>query len=228
MAKDEPSQESGVAVELIQNYEQEKSPAKDESKEQLAEALGVCPATSLAIDPRGHVSNEVNDEVSVVAHPLLQIAGSYDLMPAYDEGNVNISYGSASDGGYIERALAEWVKLAEAKHHNTMLAIDFSKSKAETTIRDRIAEPSFRELRKFEAGYNRPYKASDYPACPPGLGGTVERLRSTCGLAQDDLTEGRWRERVHRALLLRAGQAHSQRRAAQRPRQGPGTCLPRC
>ena len=109
-----------------------------------------------------YIGSYIFREVDAVAQPLFQIAGSYDLMPAYDEGNVNISYGSANDGGYIERTLAEWVKLAEAEHHNNMLTIDSSKSKAETTIRDRIAELSFRELRKFEAGYNRPYKASDY------------------------------------------------------------------
>lgn len=115
-----------------------------------------------------YIGSYIFREVDAVAQPLFQIEGSYDLMPAYDEGNVNISYGSTSDGGYIERALAEWVKLAEAEHHNNMLAIDSSKSKAETAIRDRIAELSFRELRKFEAGYNRSYKASDYRRCWEG------------------------------------------------------------
>ncbi|WP_169726176.1 helix-turn-helix domain-containing protein [Atopobium fossor] len=187
MTQDKLSQESGVAVELIQNYEQEKSLAKDENKERLAEALGACPAVFLAIDLRDRVSNEVNDEVSVVAQLLFQIASSYDLRPVYDEGNVNISYGLAGNGGYIEHALAEWVELAEAEHRNTMLAVDSGKSKVETAIRDRIAERSFRELRKFETGYNKPYKASDYPTCPPRLGETVKRLRSACGLTQDDL-----------------------------------------
>ena len=115
-----------------------------------------------------YIGSYIFREVDAVAQPLFQIEGSYDLMPAYDEGNVNISYGSTSDGGYIERALAEWVKLAEAEHHNNLLAIDSSKSKAETAIRDRIAELSFRELRKFEAGYNRSYKASDYRRCWEG------------------------------------------------------------
>ena len=56
MTQDELSEESGVAVELIQNYEQEKSFAKEANRQRLAEALApalqlfmlsTCVATSL-------------------------------------------------------------------------------------------------------------------------------------------------------------------------------------
>lgn len=114
MAQNELPQESSVAIELIQNYEQEKIPAKDEDKERLAEALGTHPTAFLAINPRNHVSSEVNDEVSVVAQLLFQIAGSYDPRPVYDEGNGNISYELASDGDYTEYDLAERMELTEA------------------------------------------------------------------------------------------------------------------
>lgn len=114
MAQNELPQESSVAIELIQNYEQEKIPAKDEDKERLAEALGTHPTAFLAINPRNHVSSEVNDDVSVVAQLLFQIAGSYDPRPVYDEGNGNISYELASDGDYTEYDLAERMELTEA------------------------------------------------------------------------------------------------------------------
>ena len=51
MAQNELPQESSVAIELIQNYEQEKIPAKDKDKERLAEALGTHPTAFLAIKP---------------------------------------------------------------------------------------------------------------------------------------------------------------------------------
>lgn len=114
MAQNELPQESSVAIELIQNYEQEKIPAKDKDKERLAGALGTHPTAFLAINPRNHVSSEVNDGVSVVAQLLFQIAGSYDLRPVYDEGNGNISYELAGDGDYTEYDLAERMELTEA------------------------------------------------------------------------------------------------------------------
>lgn len=61
MAQNELPQESSVAIELIQNYEQEKIPAKDKDKERLAGALGTHPTAFLAINPRNHISSEVND-----------------------------------------------------------------------------------------------------------------------------------------------------------------------
>ena len=114
MAQNKLPQESSVAIELIQNYEQEKSLAKDENKERLAEALGTRSTAFLAINPRDHVSSEVNGEVSVVTQLLFQIAGSYDLRPVYDESNANISYGLAGDGDYTEYDLAERMELTEA------------------------------------------------------------------------------------------------------------------
>lgn len=87
MTQDELSEESGVAVELIQNYEQEKSFAKETNQQRLAEALGACPAAFHAIDLRDHISNETNNEVNVVAQLLFQIADSYDLKPVFDKTN---------------------------------------------------------------------------------------------------------------------------------------------
>lgn len=189
MTQDELSEESGVAVELIQNYEQEKSFAKEANQQRLAEALGACPAAFHAIDLRDHISNEANNEVNVVAQLLFQIANSYDLKPVFDKTNPYVNYALAGNGGYIEYALTEWVGLAEAENRNTMKASIGGKSKIETAIRDRIAERSYCELCKFEFGYEAPYNASDYPTQPPTLGETLKRLRKASGLTQDDLAE---------------------------------------
>lgn len=187
MTQEELAQESSVAVGLIQNYEQGKSLAKEESQERLAEALGACPAAFQAIGLRDLISNESNDEVRLVAQLLFQIAACYDLVPIHDENNPHVDFGLAGNGGYIEYALEEWTNLVAADEQATLLAAECDGLKLETAVKGKTAERAYEKMRKFELGYDAPYEASDYPACPPRLGETLKRLRKASSLTQDDL-----------------------------------------
>ncbi|MDD5924970.1 helix-turn-helix domain-containing protein [Ellagibacter isourolithinifaciens] len=185
MTQDELAQESGVDVGLIQNYEQAKSLAREETVEKLAGALGASEAAFLAVQLRDRLFEEGTDEVAVVAQLLFQIAGAYDLAPYFEGGMLGVR----GDGGYIEYAMAEWADARDEMGDAVLATCEDGLSEEERAKREAAADRSTEALKRFELGYDAPFDEGDYPNRPPRLGETVKRLRKAAGMTQGQLAK---------------------------------------
>ncbi len=185
MTQDELAQESGVDVGLIQNYEQAKSLAREETVEKLARALGASEAAFLAVQLRDRLFEEGTDEVAVVAQLLFQISGAYDLVPYFGDGVLGVR----GDGGYIEYAMAQWADASDEIGDAILAACEDGLSEEERAKREAAADRSTEALKRFELGYDAPFDEGDYPNRPPRLGETVKRLRKAAGMTQGQLAK---------------------------------------
>ncbi len=185
MTQDELAQESGVDVGLIQNYEQAKSLAREETVDKLAGALGASRAAFLAVQLRDHLSEERADEVAVIAQLLFQIAGAYDLAPYFEDGVLGVR----GDGGYIEYAMAEWADARDAMGNAVLAACEDGLIEEERMNREAAEERATEALKRFELGYDEPFDERDYPDSPPRFGETLKRLRKAAGMTQGQLAK---------------------------------------
>ena len=185
MTQEELARESGVDVGLIQNYEQGKSLAKEETVEKLAEVLGVSEAAFLAVQLRDLLFEKGANEIGVVAQLIFQVAGAYDLAPYFEDGVMGVR----GDGGYIEYAMTEWADLLEKDCIITHAAFEDGLSDEERARRKSEMERSADAVKKFELGYDAPFDEADYPDRPPRQGETIKRLRKAAGMTQGQLAE---------------------------------------
>lgn len=185
MTQDELAQESGVDAGLIQNYEQGKSLAREETVEKLADALGASEAAFLAVQLRDLLFEEGADEVAVVAQLLFQIASAYDLAPYFEEGVLGVR----GDGGYIEYAMAEWADARDAMGDAVLAACEDGLTEDERMNREAAEERATEALKRFELGYDEPFDERDYPDSPPRFGETLKRLRKAARMTQGQLAK---------------------------------------
>lgn len=176
---------SGVDINLIRNYEQEKSLAKGETLKMLAEALGTAPGAFAACSLRSMELLPEDAQKRLAAQLLFQLADAYDLEPY---ASVDCA-GVKGAGGYFEYALAQWCEMREADERDTAVAqAPGIPSEKYRELQDRMVA-TFRALDEFEIAYAGPYEPEDYPKAPPTLGETLKRLRKASGLTQEGLAE---------------------------------------
>ena len=176
---------SGVDINLIRNYEQEKSLAKGETLEKLAEALGTTTGAFEACALRSMELLPQDAQNRLAAQLLFQLAGTYDLAPYASPDYAGVR----AKSGYFEYAMTMWCEMREADERDTAAATESGLSPEEYgELQDRMVA-TFRQLSEFEIAYDGPYDPADYPAAPPTLGETLKRLRRASGLTQEGLAE---------------------------------------
>lgn len=185
MTQEELAEESGVDVGLIQNYEQEKSLAREDAVAKMAMALGISPAGFLAIRIRDLFDSDGANQVNVVAQVLFQIASAYDLEPYYDGKEIGVK----GNGSYIEYSMTEWADVIEDDLEKFRDLYEDGISEEERAKREVDSKYASETRKRFELGYDGPFDEMDYPVQPPRLGETMRRLRAASGLTQADLAE---------------------------------------
>lgn len=190
MTQNELAAKSGISVDLICNYEQGKSFAKDEVLCALAFALGVSPALFEACKLDFIADLDVKDGVSSAAHFLFQISDAYGVHPYVDDDVAGI----CADGGYVEYAFCDWADAVEADSSDACSAEDSScrdKGSSPSSLRGSSfahaeAAPSCEEW--FILNFNEPVNACECVAIEPPSQ-RIRELRAHCGLSQKDLAD---------------------------------------
>lgn len=93
----------GVDINLIRNYEQEKSLSKGETLEMLAGALGTTPGAFAACSLHSMELLPEDAQKRLAARLLFQLVDVYDLEPYVSAGCAGIR----GAGGYFEYALVQ-------------------------------------------------------------------------------------------------------------------------
>lgn len=186
MTQEELHYASGVPLDLIQNYEQEKSLAKGDAVKRLAKALHVSPAAFYAVELDNMEELDEAAQVRLTAQLIFQLADAYNLEPIVDGDAVGIT----SSAGYMEYALAEWVRCREADTSDTERAYTAAaKEPGEyREIMDQMVE-TFSELQMLTLGFLDMTEKTDFWNRPPTLGETLQGLRRRAGMTQGALAD---------------------------------------
>ena len=186
MTQEELHYASGVPLDLIQNYEQEKSLAKGDAVERLAKALHVSPAAFYAVEIDNMEELDDAAQVRLAAQLIFRLADAYSLEPVVDGDAVGIT----SSSECMEFALAEWVRCQEADTSDAERAYTAgSKEPGEyREIMDQMVE-TFSELQKFILGFLDMTEKADFWNRPATLGETLKRLRKRAGMTQGALAD---------------------------------------
>lgn len=110
MTQDELARKSGVSVDLIRNYEQGKSFAKDEAIRSLAHALNVSPALFRACKLDELIDSADDRSIYIAAHLMLRMSDAFDICPCVGENFAGVRAG----GCYVDYAFCEWADAVEA------------------------------------------------------------------------------------------------------------------
>ena len=186
MTQEELHYASGVPLDLIQNYEQEKSLAKGDAAERLAKALHVSPAAFYAVEMDNMKELDEAAQVRLAAQLIFQLADAYCLEPIIDGDAVGIT----SSSGYMEYALAEWARRREADTSDTERAYSASSKEPGQyrEIMDQMVE-TFSELQMLMLGFLDMTEKADFRNRPATLGETLQRLRRSAGMTQGALAD---------------------------------------
>ncbi len=186
MTQEELHYASGVPLDLIQNYEQEKSLAKGDAAERLAKALHVSPAAFYAVEMDNMKELDEAAQVRLAAQLVFQLADTYCLEPIIDGDAVGIT----SSSGYMEYALAEWARRREADTSDTESAYSASSKEPGQyrEIMDQMVE-TFSELQMLMLGFLDMTEKADFRNRPATLGETLQRLRRSAGMTQGALAD---------------------------------------
>lgn len=184
MTQEELHRASGVPLDLIQNYEQEKSLAKGDSIERLAKALHVSPAAFYAVELDNMKELDEAAQVRLAAQLIFQLADAYRLEPVVDGDIVGITAVS----GYMEYALAEWVRCREADENDTKRAYAAASEGPDEYRKamDQMLE-TFTELQMLTLGYPDMTEKAGFWDRPATLGETLQRLRKRSNMTQSAL-----------------------------------------
>lgn len=184
MTQEELHYASGVPLDLIQNYEQEKSLAKGDAVERLAKALQVSPAAFYAVELDNMEEIDEAAQIRLAAQLIFQLSDAYCLEPIVDGDAIGIT----SSSGYMEYAFAEWVCCQKADTNDTERAYTAgSKEPGEyREIMDQMVE-TFSELQRFTLGFLDMTEKADFWNRPATLGETLQRLRRRAGMIQGAL-----------------------------------------
>lgn len=190
MTQNELAAKSGVSVDLICNYEQGKSFAKDEALCALASALKVSPAVFEACKLDFVADLDARGGVCSAAHFLLQVSDAYGVRP-YVDGDVA---GICADEGYIEYAFCSWADAVGADSSDGCSAQDSccdekdssSRSLRKSSSAHVKAEVSREEW--FILNFDEPFNADECVMIEPPSE-RIRELRAQCGLSQQALAE---------------------------------------